>query len=44
MSSDPRTIAYVERRSKEGLPKKDIIRVRKRFVAREVYPYITAAV
>jgi transposase len=44
MGSDPRTIVYVERRGKEGLTKKDIIRVLKRYVAREVYPYITAAV
>jgi transposase len=44
MGSDPRTLVYVERRSKEGLTKKDIIRVLKRYVAREVYPYITAAV
>lgn len=44
ISSDPRTIDYVERRSKEGLTKKDIIRVLKRYVARQVYPYIIAAV
>lgn len=44
MSSDPRTRAYVERRTKEGLTKKDIIRVLKRYVAREVYPYVIAAV
>jgi transposase len=43
MSSDPRTIGYVERRSKEGLTKKEIIRVLKRYVAREVYPSIIAA-
>jgi hypothetical protein len=43
MGADPRTIAYTERRSKEGLTKKDMIRVLKRYVAREVYPYITAA-
>jgi transposase len=44
MGSDPRTIDYVERRSKEGLTKKDIIRVLKRYVARQVYPYIISAV
>jgi transposase len=44
MSSDPRTRLYVERRSKEGLTKKEIIRVLKRYVAREVYPYITAVI
>jgi transposase len=37
MSSDPRTRAYVERRSKEGKSKKEIIRVPKRYVARELY-------
>jgi transposase len=40
MSSDPRTRLYVERRSKEGLSKKEIIRVLKRYVAREVYHYL----
>ena len=40
MSSEPRTRAYVERRSKEGLSKKEIIRVLKRYVAREVYYYL----
>lgn len=33
----PPTIAYMERRTAEGLSKKDIIRCLKRFVAREVY-------
>jgi transposase len=33
----PPTIAYVERRTAEGLTKKDIIRCLKRFVARELY-------
>lgn len=31
------TIAYVARRTAEGLSKKDIIRCLKRFLAREVY-------
>ena len=44
MSADPRTIDYVERRSKEGRTKKEIIRVLKRYIARQVYPYVTAAV
>jgi len=44
ISSDPRTIDYVERRTKEGRTKKEIIRVLKRYVARETYPYIIAAV
>jgi transposase len=31
------TIAYVERRTADGLSKKDIIRCLKRFLARELY-------
>ena len=37
MGSDPRTRAYVERRTKEGLSKREIMRVLKRYVARETY-------
>jgi transposase len=40
MSSEARTRAYVERRGKEGRSKKEIIRVLKRYVAREVYYYL----
>ena len=40
MGSDPRTRLYVERRTTEGLSKKEIIRVLKRYVAREVYYYL----
>jgi transposase len=40
MVSDPRTRDYVERRTKEGKSKKDIIRCLKRYVARELYPYL----
>lgn len=40
MSCDPRTRAYVERRTKEGRSKREIIRVLKRYVAREVYRYL----
>jgi hypothetical protein len=36
MRFDERTRDYVERRTKEGLNKKDIMRCLKRFVAREV--------
>jgi transposase len=42
MSSHPPTRAYVARRSKEGLSKKEIIRCLKRYVAREVYPHLRA--
>jgi transposase len=40
MSSHPPTRAYVDRRTKEGLSKKEIIRCLKRYVAREVYPHL----
>jgi transposase len=43
MSSHLATRAYVARRSKEGLSKKEIIRCLKRYVAREVYPYLRPA-
>ena len=43
MGSDPATRAYVERRTEEGLPEKEIIRCLKRYVAREVYPHLRAA-
>ncbi|MFE0640913.1 IS110 family transposase [Streptomyces sp. NPDC058877] len=42
MRYDERTRAYVERRTKEGLSKKDITRCLKRFVAREVYRALTS--
>lgn len=37
---DPATRAYVDRRTKEGKSKKDIIRCLKRYIAREVYAAI----
>ena len=40
MSSDLPTRSYVERRLKEGKSKMEIIRCLKRYVAREVYPYL----
>ena len=40
MSAHPATRAYLERRTKEGLSKKEIIRCLKRYVAREVYPHL----
>lgn len=41
MRHDPRTRAYVERRTKQGLSKKEIMRCLKRYVAREVYHALT---
>src|SRR5580692_6381724 len=43
MSAHPPTLIYVERRTKEGLSKKEIIRCLKRYVAREVYHHLRAA-
>lgn len=40
MSSDPRTRDYVARRLAEGRSKSEIIRVLKRYVAREVYRHL----
>ncbi|RYZ31271.1 MAG: IS110 family transposase [Propionibacteriaceae bacterium] len=40
---DPRTRAYVERRTHEGLSKPEIIRCLKRYVAREIYHALPAA-
>lgn len=41
MSCDPRTKAYVARRTQEGKSKKEIIRCLKRHVAREVFGLLT---
>ena len=38
---DPRTRDYMQRRTKEGMSKKEIIRCLKRYVARELYLLIT---
>jgi transposase len=43
MSAHPPTRAYVERRTAEGLSKKEIIRCLKRYVAREVYRHLRPA-
>jgi hypothetical protein len=42
MSSHPPTRAYVDRRTKEGLTEKEIIRCLKRYAARQVYPHLCA--
>jgi hypothetical protein len=39
---DPRTRAYVGRRTREGLSKMEIIRCLKRYLAREVYRTLRA--
>jgi len=43
MSCEQRTIDYVERRTKQGKSKKEIIRCLKRYLAREVYRDVLAA-
>jgi transposase len=40
IAHDPETTAYFERRVKEGRTKRDVIRILKRYVAREVYRYL----
>lgn len=43
MARDPRTKDYVRRRTAEGRSKKEIMRCLKRYIARELYPIITAS-
>lgn len=43
MSSDERTRKYVARRAAEGRSTREIMRVLKRYVARELYPHIVSA-
>ncbi len=40
LAHDPDTRAYMERRLKEGRSKREVIRILKRYVAREVYHYL----
>lgn len=40
LRSHPPTLAYMKRRSAEGLTKREIIRCLKRFVAREIYSHL----
>jgi transposase len=41
MRCHPETRAYVERRTKQGLAKLDILRCLKRYIAREIYHHLT---
>jgi transposase len=43
MGSDPATRACVERRTKEGKSKAEIIRCRKRYAARQACPHLRPA-
>ena len=40
LSSDPRTRAYMARRLAEGRSKPEVIRILKRYVAREAYRHL----
>ena len=40
MAHDPATRAYVERRTTEGRSKREIIRVLKRYIARQLFPHL----
>ena len=40
IAHDPTTTAYFERKVKEGRSKRDVIRLLKRYVARELYRYL----
>lgn len=40
IAHDPRTTAYFEQKVKEGRSKRDVIRILKRYVAREVYHHL----
>ena len=40
IAHDPETQAYFERRVKEGRSKRNVIRILKRYVAREVYRHL----
>ena len=42
MRTDPRTRAYVTRRTREGLSKREVMRCLKRYVDREIYRVLTA--
>jgi transposase len=44
MSNHPPTRAYVDRRTKEGLSKPEIMRCLKRYLARELFPLVQAIV
>ena len=37
---DPRTSDYIQRRMKDGLTKREAMRCLKRYIARELYPYL----
>ena len=44
MASDPSTRSYVQRRTQQGLSKKEILRCLKRYIARQLYRLILAPI
>ena len=44
MASDPATQAYVQRRTQQGLSKKEILRCLKRYIARQLYRLLAASI
>jgi transposase len=44
MASDPATQSYVQRRTQQGLSKKEILRCLKRYIARQLYRLILAPI
>jgi hypothetical protein len=43
LRSDPRSRAYMEHRTNEGRSKREVIRILKRYVAREVFKQLPRA-
>jgi len=44
MAKHARTQAYVQRRTQQGLRKKEIIRCLKRYIAREIYKVLSGGI
>ena len=44
LSSNPRTKAYVAKRTAEGKTMGEIARILKRYIAREVYPHLASTI
>ena len=43
LATDPRTRAYRDRRTKQGMSKTEIIRCLKRYIAREIYELLVSS-
>ncbi|HEX5587866.1 MAG TPA: IS110 family transposase [Acidimicrobiia bacterium] len=42
LAHDPTTRAYADRRVKDGLTRRDVVRCLKRYIARQLYPHVVA--